>query len=123
MAGGLESTIRNAAAKITKYVEDAGELRVETRYSLIAPGASATLNIEPNAEVDYKSYNLVALTVTKMDGDCQAVIPVRETEPNSGRLEPDAALLELHERNVKAAIEYRARVLNALVGALPLHMT
>jgi hypothetical protein len=120
MAGEFESTIRSAALKIAKYVEDAAELRVETRYAQVAPTEGTALQIAPAAEVDFATYKLAALSVVKLDGDCQAVIPVRETEPNSGRLEPDTALLDLHERNVNAAIEYRARILHALVGVLPI---
>jgi hypothetical protein len=36
----------------------------------------------------------------------------------TGGLEVATDLLDLHERNVKATTEYRASVLNALLGAL-----
>jgi hypothetical protein len=118
VAGEFENVIRGAAVKIAQYVEDAASLRVETYYAEIAAGDTLAVQIGSEAEPDLTGFKLAAVTITKLDGDCRAVIPVRAEA--GGQLEPDSALLDLHERNVNAAVEYRARVLNALVGALPL---
>jgi len=36
----------------------------------------------------------------------------------SGALQVDAALFEIHQQNVNTAMEYRARILAALIGTL-----
>lgn len=70
-------------------------------------------------ELDFTAAKPIAKTILRLDGDTEVILPMRETGPESGRLEIDATLLDLHERNVAAATEYRARILNALVQALP----
>jgi hypothetical protein len=42
-------------------------------------------------------------------------VPLREAE--AGRFEVDAALFDLLQRNVTTAIEYRARIIDALLSA------
>ncbi len=109
MAGELDSSLRDAAAKIVGYIERAAELAVETRYVQVrGDGAAASL--------DFDAARPAARTVISLDGDCRAVVPLRETA--AGALAIDADLLELHQRNVTAAIEYRARILSALLDAL-----
>ena len=58
----------------------------------------------------------VARTVIKLDGDCDVILPMRQTQ--NGGFEVDAALLELHQRNVPTAMEYREHILHALLSAL-----
>ena len=58
----------------------------------------------------------MARTIIKLDGDCEAILPMRQTE--NGGFEVDAGLFDLHERHVTTAIEYRARILNALLAVL-----
>ena len=106
MASGLEQSLRNAAAKIAAYVSDVAEMKVETLY----------VRIGANGPVDFNDARPVAQTRISLDGDSKIVVPLRETE--AGRFEIDAELFDLHQRNVASAIEYRARILNALLSAL-----
>jgi hypothetical protein len=102
----LESTLKNVAQEITKYVKDAATLTVETRY----------VQIGDNQTVDFTKALPVAQTVLKLDGDSHAAVPVRLVD--ASRLEVDSALFELHQKNVEAAVAYRERILNALAGVL-----
>ena len=106
MANELETAVKSAAVKIAKYVDDAATLTVETRYVEIG-GAEAQ---------DFASAKAVARTVVRLDGDSQAVVPMRRTE--AGGLEVDTGLFDAHQRNVATAIDYRARLLDALLQAL-----
>jgi hypothetical protein len=107
MANEFELAMRQAATTVARYVEDVAEMKVITRYVDVAPGGDAS----------FDAAKPIASSTVKIDGDCEAVVPVRVSE--GGRYEIDAALLELHQRNVDTAIEYRARILDALLGALP----
>lgn len=106
MAGEVSNALKNAAVAFSKYVEDIATMTVETRAIDLSTGnAGALQQAQP-----------VAQTIIRLDGDSQTIIPARKTE--SGRLEVDAELLEIHQRNVTTAIEYRARILSALASAL-----
>jgi hypothetical protein len=110
MANELETAIKTAAVKIAKYVDDAATLTVETRYVEIGgnePGARAP---------DFASARPVARTIIKLDGENQTVVPMRPTA--AGSLEVDNALFDAHQRNVATAIDYRARLLDALLQTL-----
>ena len=109
MAGEVENALRAAAAKVASYVEDAGTMTVVTQY----------VGVGTAGDVDFATAKPIARTIVRLDGDSEAIIPVREAEAGGGRLEVDASLLDLHERNVAAATEYRARILQALMSALP----
>ena len=104
----LESTLRDVAQKIARYVEDALEMEVVTKYAKVGP----------DGDRDFAAAKPVALTRFKADGDIEVVVPARESEPGSVQLEINDALLELHERNVAAAIEYRAKLFQAAVAAV-----
>jgi hypothetical protein len=106
MANGLESSIREIASKVVKYVEDVSEMKVETQYVQIGAGGA----------VDFAQAKPVARTTIKLDGDSEAVIPLRQSA--EGRFEVDSVLLDIHKSNVTTAIEYRARILNALMSAI-----
>ncbi len=108
MATELENSIRSAAAKVAQYVEDVATMTVETRYVII--GA--------NADVDFAQAKPVGRSIVRLDGDSETIIPTQEGEKN--RLEVDTTLFEMHQRNVNTAIEYRARLLNALLTTLQL---
>ena len=109
MAGELESALRTAAMKISKYVEDAATMTVITQFVSVGEAGS----------IDFTTAKPVAKTVVRLDGDSEIILPMREVEAGSGRLEVDAALMDIHERNVAAATEYRARILQALIQTLP----
>ncbi len=106
MASDLDNSIRNAAEKVAKYVADVATLTVETKYVAVGPAG----------DVDFQDAKPVARTVIKLDGDSDGVVPMREAE--SGGLEVDADLMNMHQQNVGTAIEYRARLLDALLGIL-----
>src|SRR3954468_9743680 len=100
MATELENSLRNAAARIAQYVDDVATMTVETRYVQVGAGG----------DVSFDQAKPIARTTLKLDGDCDAVIPMRGDA--AGGFDVDAALFDLHQRNVATAIEYRARILN-----------
>lgn len=98
----LENSVRSAAETVAAYVKDAAMMKVETKYIEVGGGASEA--------------RLAASTVIRLDGDSETVLPMRTGA--SGSLEVDAALLDIHERNVAAAIEYRSKMTTALLNLL-----
>lgn len=103
MAGELDKALKETAEKITQYVNDVAVMTVETRYTITnADGASEE--------------RVAARTVAKLDGDSESLVPVRVNA--QGQTEVDMELFEVHQRNVATAIEYRARLVSALVEAL-----
>jgi hypothetical protein len=106
MANNLDDTIRQAAAKVLQYVEDAATLQVRTFYVLTGAEELSKLDGERPG----------AFTEVKLDGDCKVVVPMRKGRDDS--MELDEALFSIHERNVQVATEYRARVLGAMIGLL-----
>lgn len=106
MPNEYELALKNAAASVAKYVDDAATMLVETKY----------IEIDSKGLVNFEDARSIARTEIKLDGDSQAVVPMRRNE--AGVLEVDVTLFELHQQNVATAIEYRARILNALLGTL-----
>ncbi len=106
MPNELENSIRSAAETIAKYVADVATLTVETRY--VEVGATGDMNFDQSKPA--------ARTEIRLDADSKTVVPMRNNE--QGTLMVDAALLDIHNRNVAAAIEYRARMLSSLLGIL-----
>jgi hypothetical protein len=106
MASNLDDTIREAAAKVLKYIEDAATMQVRTFYVLTST--------EPLSAID--SERPGAFTEVKLDGDTKVVVPMRKGRDDT--LELDEALFNIHERNVAAATNYRASVLGAMIGLL-----
>jgi hypothetical protein len=99
----LKDALKAAAEKVAQYVEDAAEMSVETRY--VEMGAAS-----------FDNAKIAALTVVKLDGDSHTVLPMRLGE--AGALVVDSAVFELHQQNVQAAIDYRAKMMNSLLGLL-----
>lgn len=106
MANEFENALKNTATSVAKYVQDAATMMVETRFVEIGGDESPS----------FDGAKPVARTVIRLDGDSETVIPMRQG--TSGTLEVDTTLFELHQENVTTAIEYRARILNALLGTL-----
>jgi hypothetical protein len=106
MASNLDDSVREAAAKVREYVEDAAVMQVRTFYVLTGT--------EPLAAIDPERPG--AFTEVKLDGDTKVVVPMRKGRDET--LELDEALFNIHERNVAMATNYRAQVLNALIGLL-----
>ena len=108
MATEFVKILRNVMSSIAKLVEDASEMEVITEYIEVKP--------DEGAPQDFADTKLVARTIIKFDADSRVVVPMRRDENN--RLEIDDPLFDVHERNVKAAIEYRTGVLHAVFSAL-----
>jgi hypothetical protein len=106
MPGDLENALRTVAERIAGYVENAARMTVETR----------SLRIAATTDGDPEQPRLLARTVLSLDGDSEVVIPMREAEDGSFRV--DAEALDVHRANVRTAIEYRARMLDALLLVL-----
>jgi len=106
MATELENSIKNAAAKVAQYVADVATMTVETKY----------VEIGPDGDVDFDQAKPAARTIIRLDGDSETVVPMRETETKE--FEVDTLLFDLHQSNVTTAIDYRASMLDALLGTL-----
>ena len=106
MPSDLESALRTAAERIASYVENAASMTVETRF--VRAAAATEANLEQS--------RLLARTVLSLDGDSEVVVPMREAEDGSLRVDTEA--LEVHRANVHMAIEYRTRMLDALLLVL-----
>ncbi len=81
-------------------------MMVETYYVEVGPEGSAA----------FDQAKPVARSLVKLDGDSETVMPMRKNE--AGLMEVDAELFDMHQQNVDTAIEYRSRILNALLGTL-----
>ena len=106
MVSELETALKNAAAVVAQYVKDVATMTVETKF----------VEVGPDSVVDFAQAHPVARTIIKLDGDSESVVPMRRNE--SGAAEIDAALFDLHQQNVTTTIEYRARMLSALLTTL-----
>jgi hypothetical protein len=106
MATDFTSSLRNAAASVAKYVEDAAEMEVVTKY----------VEVGPDAASDFETAKPVARTIIKLDSDSETIFPMREGTGDA--LEVDMTLFELHQQNVSTAIDYRARILDALLSTV-----
>jgi hypothetical protein len=129
MPADVENALRNITTEIMNYVRGAAELRVETRYvevtsgepgaaaasTVAAAGDSATADRVRVAELRQQG-QLAAVSVISLDGDSVSIVPVRQGA--SQTLEIDTALLDQHQRHLDSAIEYRSRILNALLSVL-----
>ena len=107
MPSELEKSLKSAAEKIAQYIDDAATLTVETRAIEIGAAGGA----------QFDQARPVARSIIRMDGDSEMVVPIRSSD-KPGQMEVDTALYDLHQRNVATAIEYRARILSALLDAL-----
>ncbi|MGD9092397.1 MAG: hypothetical protein PVF74_06095 [Anaerolineales bacterium] len=106
MANEFENALKTIATSVAKYVDDAATMMVETRY----------VEIGTDENPNFDGASSVAQTIIRLDGDSETVVPMRQG--TGGALEVDTSLFELHQENVTTAIEYRARILNALLGTL-----
>lgn len=95
----VKEALKNVADQIAKYVADAATMTVET--STVEGGKDA---------------QLAARTVIKLDGDSSSVLPMKKGV--DGALTVDTTVYDLHQQNVKAASDYRAAILNSLLGIL-----
>ena len=106
MANDFTSSLRNAAASVAKYVEDAAEMEVVTKY----------VEISDDAASDFETAKPVARTIVKLDSDSETIFPMRAGPDDV--LEVDLTLFELHQQSVATAIDYRARILDSLLSTV-----
>ena len=106
MASELETALKNAAASVAQYVKDIATMTVVTQY----------VEVGPDGAVDFSQARPVARTIIKLDGDSESILPMRRNE--AGQPEVDSALFDLHQQNVTTTIDYRTRMLNALLSTL-----
>ncbi len=104
MPSEFDIALKNAATSVARYVQDAAEMLVETKY------------VDLDSSVDFESAKPVARTIIRLDGDSETIIPTRQGE--TAAQEVDLTLFDLHQQNVTTTIEYRARILNALLSTL-----
>jgi len=104
MATELENSVRNAAQKLATALENASELVVETQW----------VEVGDDGALDWEDARPLSKTVVTLGGDTTLTIPMTRSE--SGALQRDADLLELHMRNVQSAIDYRNGLLQALLS-------
>lgn len=105
MANEISSSLKSAAETVAQYVQNIATLTVETRS--VDVGA-------PN--VSFTTAAAVARTEIKLDGDCNAVVPMRKNA--EGVSVVDESLFEAHQKNVATAIDYRTRMMGALLQTL-----
>lgn len=106
MATDLETTVRTAAQNLANALEKATELVVETEW----------VEVGDDGAVSWDEARPLSKTVITLGGDTRLTIPMTRTE--SGVLQRDAELLEIHMRNVQAAIEYRNGLLASLLSTV-----
>ncbi len=97
----IKEALRSAADTVSKYVRDLGALQVETQMVETGTG---------NAPL------LVARTTIKLDGDNSSTIPAVQNA--AGKWEVDTVLYALHMQNVQSAIEYRSKMMEAMLKLL-----
>jgi hypothetical protein len=98
----LKEALKKAADKIAAYVDDAATMTVETRYVEIGG--------------DPEQSKLAARTIVKLDGDSVTTLAMKKGP--DGSLVVDTLVQEMHQENVQAAIDYRAEMLERLMGLL-----
>ena len=103
----IEGAVRTAAKKLENLLGDASKLTVTTNYVIVGTDPAAPGANQPA---------LGAKTEIALDGDWTAAMPVQQAE--GGGLEREDFLFEFHQENVKAATEYRAKIIGTLIEAL-----
>lgn len=104
MAENWEVSVKAAAQKLADALQDATTLNVITEY--VVP---ATVGAQQEAPVRLE-------TTIKLDQDSTNQVAARRLA--DGTITVDMPLYDIHEKNVKAAIDYRERVLAALLDAV-----
>jgi len=113
MADEIQETLKDVARRIGEFVDKAATMTVETWY--VEVGGEG-IQVDETGTANFGIAKPAAQTVVRFDGDSVGIIPMRKAE--SGDLEVHKELLALHVQNVRTATEYRASILNSLVGIL-----
>lgn len=97
----LKDALKKAADKVGEYVANAATLTVKTNTVEVGSG---------------KPEVLAASTVIGFDGDNTTVLP---TVTNAeGKIEVNGVLYDIHMQNVQAAIDYRQKIIDSVIGIL-----
>ena len=111
MAEEIGDILKDTAKKIRDLVSNAATMTVETWY--IEVGVDQ-VPVDNKGKANFRqNAHPVAMTEVRFDGDSVGILPVRKA---SGVLVADSELKALHDHNVKAATDYRAGILNAVVS-------
>ena len=81
MANDFTSSLRNAAASVAKYVDDAATMEVVTKY----------VEIGDDSASDFEAAKPVARTIIKLDSDSETIFPMRAGQDDV--LEVDMSLV------------------------------
>lgn len=103
MANEIEIAVKNTATTVAKYVNDVATLTVETSF----------VEVKVGGEVKFDSASPAARTIIRLNGNSETIVPMRSGD--GGLQGVDSELFAMHQQNVQAAIEYRAKILNALL--------
>jgi hypothetical protein len=104
MPNEITNALKSASQTIAKYVDNVATMTVETRY------------VDVGETVDFAKALPAARTEIRLDGDCATVLPVRKNEV--GAFVVDGDMFAMHQQNVATAIDYRARMMQALLQTL-----
>ena len=107
MAGELQNSLKTVADKVAQYIGNAANLTVETR----------ALKVGAEGQTKFEEATAVARSIIKMDGDSETILPLRASS-KPDQLEVDTTLFEMHQQSVNTAIDYRTRILSALLNTL-----
>jgi hypothetical protein len=107
MASDIEAALREVGNSLAAYVKDAASMTVESRY----------VHVSLEQDADFEQSKALARTIIRLDGDSEMIFPLRQGD--DGYLEADNPLFGLHQQNVATAIEYRARMIDALLSVVP----
>lgn len=113
MADEIQETLKDVARRIGEFVDKAATMTVETWY--VEVGGEG-IKVDETGAANFGDAKPAAQTIVRFDGDSVGIIPMRKAE--GGDLEVHKELLTLHVQNVRTATEYRASILNSLVGIL-----
>ncbi|MCG3141019.1 MAG: hypothetical protein HDKAJFGB_02183 [Anaerolineae bacterium] len=104
MAEQWEVSVKNAAQKLADALQDAATLTVKTEYVEAATaGGAASTPLSLTTEIHLDADSLNSVPVTRVEGV---------------GLQVNQDLYQIHASNVQAAMDYRLRVLNALLDAV-----
>jgi hypothetical protein len=101
MPNEFNTALKKAAQKISTYVDNVATMTVETRF------------VDIGETVNFDKALPAARTEIRLDGDCATILPMRKNE--AGILAVDGDLFAMHQQNVATAIDYRARMMDALL--------
>ena len=105
MANEVNNALRSAAESVARYVDTVATLSVTTRV----------MDVKSVDGMEEK-IKTAAHTVITLGGDSCVDLPTKLDDEGNPVI--DQALFEIHERNVSTAIEYRAKMMQALLDTL-----